>query len=286
MTTMSTHHDTPDDSPAARERAAHARVPYQGPAALSDAAGRSTRVPATVALVDSYRTQQHVWQQGDVRMSVRLDPATVRRDDAPPPKHDEGTRWLITAWNPWTRPLTLDENEHATRTLIADVETFGGTVLAVAATTPPERTWLEDTLVVEGLLPDVVLALARGFGQPALTALTVDTWTVVPTGITDLPVLTGCPLTSTEPSSTCPMRTDNEPDGRCLLHGGPWTSSSIHASALWRAHRNLLLSRLGCTPCRDGQNPTLGPFGDVVGATRVPGTHLVVASRYGGYVWR
>ena len=60
---------------------------------------------------------------------------------------------------------------------------------------------------------------------------------------------------------TCPMGTDAEPGARCVRRGGPWISVSMHAELIWKACRELLLSRLGCHPYEGGNLPTPGPLG-------------------------
>ena len=82
---------------------------------------------------------------------------------------------------------------------------------------------------------------------------------------------------------TCPMRVDDIVGARCAMHGGPYGSRAIHASAIWASHRSVLLPRLGCDSCAGGTEPTLGPLGNTHGPILL--RDLGLASRYGGYVW-
>ena len=64
------------------------------------------------------------------------------------------------------------------------------------------------------------------------------------------------------------------------MRGGPWISASIHAAAIWRAHRRLLLARFPCESCAGGMLPVLGPPGRAISLGG-----LVLPSRYAGWAW-
>ena len=65
-----------------------------------------------------------------------------------------------------------------------------------------------------------------------------------------------------------------------MLHGGGWTSASIHAAALWQEHRALGVRLVGCDSCDDGRETCWGPGGGAMSLTPI-----VLASRYGNATW-
>lgn len=267
------------------QRAQDARVPYVEPEGLGRPEGRRTRQRPNVSVVESYLTQQHVWRSADGTVVTRAA-AAGRPSAADLAESEQPDRWLVTAWNPVGNRRTLAQNEAANDRLARDVEAAGGQVHAVVATVPPDRSWVEDTLVVSGLDEDALIAIALDYWQPAFAGLSPTTLTVVSTGL--IPGLRRAVAMREDVvgSPTCPMRSDDEPGALCTMRGGPWISAAIHAAAIWRVHRGLLLSRLGCRPCADGTRPTLGPLGKAVGPIEVRPNGLDLASRYGGYVWR
>jgi hypothetical protein len=201
----------------------------------------------------------------------------------PAPSQDlSNARWLITAWNPVGRHCSLRENEGASQRLIARVVRVGGAIARTLATTPPTRAWLEDTLLVSGLDRPTVVGLAVEFEQPAVTAWTADALVILPTGLTGEVAPASLGWVEQIVPLTCPMRSDDIPGERCILHGGPFISASMHAAAIWRDHRRLLTSRLRCEPCDDGRGPTLGPYG--AGGV-ITLSDVLLGSRYGGYAW-
>jgi hypothetical protein len=234
-----------------------------------------------VALTESYAAQEHVSLRRGVRILVR-----GRLDEVVPvqPGWFGLAKWLISAWNPLGAPATRSANVARTERLLADLRRAGGLVSDVLATSPPDRSWVEDTVVVVGLEEEQVRDLARHYGQPAVTEWRDDRLRIVPTGlVTDLDEVTRRAVAEVR-AATCPMRVDDLDGERCAMRGGPWTSGSIHAASLWATHRRLLLERLGCDACGGGSRPTLGPLGAVVGPVDLH--EPLLASRYGGYAWR
>lgn len=263
------------------QAAQRARVPYLEPEGIGDPVGRRARRPATVPLAESYATQEHVSVRGGVRLLVR---ASLDETVPTPTDFYLPAKWLVTAWNPWGDPSTPAENRVRTERLLAELRAAGALVSDVLATSPPDRSWVEDTVVALGLPADDVLRMARTAGQPAVTAWRDRFLTVVPTGLVDGLEEVTRPAVVEARDRTCPMRVDDVAGDRCVMRGGPWTSGSIHAAAIWAAHRRLLLARLGCDSCDDGARPTLGPLGSMRGPVEL--AEPVLASRYGGYAWR
>lgn len=268
---------------AERVRAAlDARPPYQLPKFIHDSAGRRERVPARLPLLESYLDQVIALPGKPHRLAVhKVEARTdLQVSDVP-------CRVLLTGWNPVGQPRTLEENEAANRAVTELLSTSGGHLVRKLTVTSSLRTWLEDWLEVGGLSSRAVTRLARDAGQPFVYLTAGAKLVLLPTGLlpSEGPGAVVRLQVETTSIGRCPMRTDDSTE-RCAMHGGPWTSGSIHAAAIWKAHRSLLVSRLGCRPC-DGQRlPTLGPLGRVGGPLVRPNSELVIGSRYGGYAWR
>jgi hypothetical protein len=256
-------------------------VPYRDPVDLSTPEGRRQRAEPVESLADSYLRQRHSWHDGERLVAVRL----VEQAQLPPPVESESIV-LLTGWNPLAQPSTLEENLRRNRRLARDVARRGGIVLGEVATTAHDRSWLEVALRIGGLGDPAVRELAIAYGQAAYTRIGEDRVRIQASGLVELPSMVGWAERSTTPPSTCPMRRDDLEARRCAMRGGPWVSASIHAASIWKAHRALLITHLGCQPCADGRQPTLGPLGRTVGPVPTPGSRLVLASRYGGYAWR
>ena len=265
------------------EQAHNARVPYLSPDNIGDPDGRLVRVPPSVPLAESYATQEHHSLRRGMRAIVR-----ARLDStSPTPKPEEVygiTKWMVTAWNPLGRVCTFDENTELNcdllERLMSEQILFG----EVLRTTPPNRSWLEDTYVFAGMDEASVRDVARAFGQPAFTAWRDKYLTVIPTGLVDgLETVTREVTVELRPM-TCPMRVDDLEEKKCVIHGGPFGSRAIHAAAIWSTHRELIMPRLGCTPCGGGVDPTLGPLAGAGGPVML--TDIGLASRHGSYVWR
>ena len=259
-----------------------AAPPYIEPAQLGHPWGRSVRLPPRVPIVESYATQVHTQILGGERL-------VLAPTDAPVPAYDDTVgnplKFLLTAWNPMGGMATYDSNESDNRSLRAGVAQAGGVVSAEFVTTPPDRSWVEETLVVEGITREQAKQFAFDFCQPAFTIWTPECLHIEPSGRMDTMWSQRFRYSTELVPRTCPMRTDDEPGAKCVRRGGPWTSGSITASALWQEHRRELLRGLGCDACDDGREPTLGPLGAVRGSIPVGDRNLLVANRYGGYAW-
>ena len=258
----------------------HARVPYLDPQSLGLPEGRHIRVPSRTPLHESYETQQHVTLQGDRRILWRTGALL------PPPLPTDVTPilfWLLSAWNPHGAPTTLADNLARNVALGETIAEAGGEVSDIVTTVPPDRSWAEDTLIFRGIAPDDAVELAVRFGQPVLQAMGFDMLTIIPTGLSDDVHLVTLDCDQVTLPMTCPMRSDDIPGARCAARGGPWVSASMVALAIWAEHRGLLLEGLGCTPCANGTQPTLGPWSMASGSFSV--ARHYIASRYGGHSW-
>ena len=255
------------------------RAGYVGPYNGGDPEGRSRRSPARTRLDESYEQQVLVWRANGLRLL--LAPTSSPPDERPGHPWG-GTVLLITAWNAHGAACTLAQNDRAQQQLVSDVERAGGTLVSRAHAVPPERDWVEELLVVSGLDDDSGLDLARRAGQAAIVRVDDDVVRVVPTRTVAAVARSSRPWTLSARPETCPMRLDDVADAPCVVHGGPWTSRSIHAAALWQTHRDLLAPRLGCAVCHDATRPVAGPGG---GRGAIMLEPMKLGSRHGGYVW-
>lgn len=259
-----------------------ARVPYLEPRDLGDPQGRCERILSSVPLEDSYADQRHIWVDGDRRHVLRAAQAPHLTDGPPAEVGRDG--WLISAWNPRGKATTLHRNQEFNRGLVDAVEASGGVVERVLFSVPPTREWLEETALIRSLTETEATALARAFGQAAFSVWSGEVLEIIPTGLDESVSRLVQRATLQVAPMTCPMiLEDDDVNARCTLHGGPYTSRSIHAAALWRAHRTLLMDRLGCAACENGTLPTNGPFGAAVGGVSLGS--ICIASRHSGYAW-
>lgn len=256
----------------------YAPAQYLGPVDGSSTEGRHQRRYAAVPPDASYATQLLVWREGGRRRVVRTT-AGAEVESAHP---WGGAVLILSAWNPRGEARTLQENTDDQVRLADRVADRGGSVRGRVVAVPPGRGWAEEALVVAGLDRGEGLALAREFGQLALLDWGLARLTVVPAGGGGMVAPSSRPWWLTDAPLTCPMRLDERAGAKCTVHGGPWTSGSIHAAGVWQAHRDLLTSLLGCDVCADGTLPVNGPGG---GRGAISIDPVKLASRYGGYVW-
>jgi hypothetical protein len=262
------------------QRAGVNGVRYLEPAGLGVPKGRRTRLPSEVGLAESYATQQHAWQEEGQRVILRpLDHEVPVREKPP----GGPTRYLIAASNPLGRLCTARDNLRLTERLRARLTRCGADVERVVTTLPPGRGWYEDTFCVSSTSEPAMRELALELGQPAFTVWTDAALRVVPTGLVEGITSTSRGWELVTLPRTCPMRGDDHASDRCTMRGGPWISASITAAAIWTSHRAGLVRGLGCDACADGTRPFAGPLGRARGV--IPLRDVVVASRYGGYVW-
>ena len=106
--------------------------------------------------------------------AVTLTPA------AEPGEYPAGAaeRFVVTAWNPGSRPTRADDNGLAQTRLAADLVRAGAVVHAARGRSPG-GSWAEEGFVVSGIGEVEVLALGRAYGQAAVYAWTAAGWSVV-----------------------------------------------------------------------------------------------------------
>ncbi|MEN3539536.1 DUF3293 domain-containing protein [Microbispora sp. ZYX-F-249] len=182
---------------------------------------------------------------------------------------------VLTGWNPGGQPDHLTRNVDAHERLLDDLRERGPGLLPDAACHHPEFAWAEQAVVVVGGEEDVVLEVARRFGQPAVLR-----WT--PGLLTPIHTATGEPLTDGDPVavSRLPQRpcvmTGEVRDEVCRNPGGPWISRSRAVAADWNDRRTCLYAALGCDTCH-------GARADGVSGAPARVVHIrpSVPSRYG-----
>src|SRR4051794_2160870 len=94
---------------------------------------------------------------------------------------------------------------------------------------------------------------SEGWPSPSCHPLSDPVLTVVPTGLHDDVELVSRRFVVEPHPTTCPMLVDGVRGARCVMRGGPWTSASIQAAAIWTDHRRLLLARFACAACENGR---------------------------------
>ena len=129
------------------------------------------------------------------------------------------------------------------------------------------HSWTEPALIAVGYIgdPDVtgdwqerVLGRARSYGFDHAVRVMGGRWQVL--DLTDpLAVVESddqCSVTRDD-MHRCPLLRSPADLEYCRMHGGPWTSSSIHAATGWKRHRDSLIEVLGCDTCH-GKSYSLG----------------------------
>lgn len=265
-------HDEPSAEELERARQ-HTRVPVD-PLALGQPDGRHQRVNhSSEEISRSYALQGYFIDLDGVRQLLVPDrEASDLTDDA-------REYHLLTAWNPAGRRSTFRENDSAQCRLRARL---GEHVVGRGVAVPPDHTWFEEVLVVDGLNDGQAIEVGLEFDQPAVVAWAAGQLRVIATSALSVvdPVDFSARLELA--SGSCPIRDDLDPVGRCVSRGGPWVSASIHAHALWSDHRALGVRLLGCERCVDGRLPAWdGPGGSSIALSSV-----CIGSRYGGASWR
>jgi hypothetical protein len=233
---------------------------------------------------DSYAQQRYLLKwNGDRHLlaPAGAEGATELRAAQGSPHDDVAVRaviHLLTAWNPDGRPTTFGENARFQEQL---EEALRQPVIGRAVAVPPDHKWFEEVLLVEGLTDVAAAELAAHFGQPTVIRWAPDGLTVLPSHAHSLVEATTAPALLRPVARGCPVRDDLDPTGRCVPIGGPWTSGSIHAHALWSSHRALGVQLLGCAPCANGRRPAWTANGSSTSFTTP-----CLGSRYGGASWR
>ena len=271
-----------EPTPEQLDRAEEHRVLPDFPKSLSDPELRLIRRPPRSPLADSYRSQQYYFRdQGSHYVLAPERPGMGPGPSVEPPF--ELPVHFISNWHEGGIATTFAECLTAHEELCARLAELDlGFQLAIAVA--EDRTWFEGFSLVSGLDDEQVVDLARASGQPAAIRWDVDCLIVLPTGLReDIATSTTAWRLESSTVSTCPVRRDADPAGRCTNFGGPYGSTAIHSAALWRAHRTVAVSLLGCGPCADGSEPI---WGNPRGGGALSLADHIIGSRYGGYTWR
>ena len=231
------------------------------------------RQPAQESVFDSYANQHYrlnlggrLFQLAPVDQKTQL-PETDERPVAP--------GFIISAWNPNGDPAFENDNDDANDRLERDLARFTYTPLVTLAR---NSRWIEHSFLVHGINRDKAIELARKYGQKGLVALTDTSLEVI---LVDAPTPANSqPLKVIElPVAPCPLMLEFEAEKECRPYGGPWTSSSIEAAAIWSFQSKLLINALGCSACQQPDQP----YRQRTGAIAI--NRAAVPSRFGGWQW-
>jgi hypothetical protein len=231
------------------------------------------RQPAQETVFDSYANQHYrleldgrLFQLAPVDQKTQL-PETAERPLAP--------GFIISAWNPNGDPAFENDNDDANDRLELDLARFTYTPLVTLAR---NSRWIEHSFLVHGINREKAIDLARKYGQKGLVALTDTTLEVI---LVDEPTPANSQTLKVIelPTAPCPLMLEFEAEKECHPYGGPWTSSSIEAAAIWSFQSKLLIGALGCSVC---QKPSQ-PYRQRSGAIAI--RPAAVPSRFGGWQW-
>lgn len=205
-------------------------------------------------LVESYRLGNlRVWSNAG--QAVDLLPALTVSEPA------EGTHPTVPEPVEVTRPAPVhlafpvnslspgsDEEMEAVRWLRTVVENHC-VDWARAARWSPSLDWAQPGIAIRGLDEDAMLLLAVELG--------LDAWLRwdcrglrVRSGDERLAWLPNAPVHLREVRPGCPLR--GGVSDFCTPWGGPWTSQSRAAWAMWQQHRRMVVTALGCGVCHGG----------------------------------
>ncbi len=110
------------------------------------------------------------------RVEVTLPSGVVvlsAADEAPLtlPAALQPSAWILTAWNPWSQPLSLEENQRRNEALQVALQELAVRVYP-AVGRAREGDWWEASFAVVGLDEASALSLGRRFGQNAVFQVT------------------------------------------------------------------------------------------------------------------
>lgn len=192
----------------------------------------------------------------------------------------------LSAWNPDGERHTLQQNlalHEQLRTFIRELR-----LDAIEAVTVAQGgEWFEQGLAVIGMDDQLAHDLAWKYDQDGWIRLDERGWQAASRyqGFTER-ARSFTVLRRTR--RRCPIRAIEAKADRCIAVGGPWTSSSRSAYAVWNAHRRIGITLLGCGSCRDGKQPVWMQGGTTLiepGTEVITLRELCIASRFGGYCW-
>ncbi len=238
-----------------------------------DLAANADRKPPQESVFDSYANQHYrlkldgrLFQIAPIDQPTQL-PETDERPVAP--------GYIISAWNPNGDPALENDNDEANDRLEQDLAGFSYTPLVTLAR---NSRWIERSFLVHGINRKKAVSLARKYGQKGLVALTDRTLEVI---LVDEPTPENSKTLKVIelPAAPCPLMLEFDAENECRPYGGPWTSSSIHAAAIWGFQSKLLVNALGCSACQKPEQP----YRQRTGATAI--NRAAVPSRFGGWQW-
>ena len=99
-----------------------------------------------------------------------------------------GDVWIVTAWNPWSRPIQVEQNRARQVALRATVRGAGIAALDAEGRALDDE-WAEESLALVGVPFEAAHAIARRFGQQAVYRVRAGWLSVHDTG----EPLTGAP---------------------------------------------------------------------------------------------
>lgn len=100
---------------------------------------------------------------------------------------------VVTAWNPWSRPLDRTDNKARNALLRGDLEDMGATNVPAMGCSP-DGIWCEDSFAVVGRAREAMRSLAATHGQAALFEIRTGELAVVATE-EDRVLTTACTIT-------------------------------------------------------------------------------------------
>lgn len=232
------------------------------------------RTPPAESIGESYRTNI-LRVTTDDGGEVDLVPASEGPSASPADLFGAPTAWFVASSHAFGRPTTQTETRDLQQGLV-DVLKIQGWDWRFTACFPPSRQWVEVGALLLHEDAEEVTQLAFRHGQDVVLRWDASGLTPVATGPSV--AVDGLGVTSpvmVQPAATgCPLVCGR--DEWCKREGGPWTSGSITAAAVWQHHRQMLVEALGCTVCEGGPH---GPGAAL--ALR----DLFLPSRSGGWQW-
>jgi len=219
---------------------------------------------------DSWQRQVTLVQQQGV--TVRLQ-ARLAADCWGGVSGDQYARRPEDSW-PLTRPLLIigavpgpseisgEQAEGLRAELLRQLGLLAqlGLASVPAMTVDRGHAWVEPSVIVIGPAVDAdehwqvpALDVALRLGIDTVVRVSDGVWQVLSVAeesaaSPDVRWSGSCSIT-VDREHRCPMQQAPVDGQYCRMHGGPWTSSSIHAAASWREHRDMLIDAAGCDTC-------------------------------------
>lgn len=213
---------------------------------------------------------------------VDLTPSSDRVSVAPSEVYGPAchTVWFVSSSHGFSRAMTQPE-QHLHQQRFTELLDLQGWSWRPATCFPTGRQWIELGAVLlqtpeSDWGPDEVLFLAHQFGQDAVIRWDAEGFTALPTPSVATPEAHShtVPVSAELAAGGCPLVGGR--DEWCKREGGPWTSGSITAAAVWQQHRRMLVDALGCGVCGGGPHSP---------GRAVLARELFLPSRQGGWQW-